>query len=100
MSLNLNSTDHAVEGQSLALCYQVFNAKFIISLVSFSFSLFFFIPFVFFCPVSGHIHFSELGFSLIGRYSLFLGTKMIYISIYVGRRRHKNEMGSSQLQLT
>ena len=25
---------------------------------------------------------------------------MIYISIYVGRRRHKNEMGSSQLQLT
>ena len=30
----------------------------------------------------------------------FLGTKMIYISIYVGRRRHKNEIKFIQLQLT
>ena len=72
----LNSTDHAVERQPLALCQISFQCRnfwnFWISLVClFFFFTFFLIPFVFFCHVSGLIHFSELGFSLIGRYSLF-----------------------------
>ena len=39
------------------------------------FFTFFFIPFVFFCHVSGLIHFSELGFSLIVRQFVFLERK-------------------------
>ena len=74
----LNSTDHAVERQSLAFCQISFQCRnfwnSLISLVCFSFSLFF-IPFVFFCHVSGLIHFSELGFSLIGRQFVFLERK-------------------------
>ena len=99
----LNSTDHAVERQSLAFCQISFQCRnfwnSLISLVCFSFSLFFH-SFCFLLSRFWSYSFFRTWLFFNWQTVCFLGTKMIYISIYVGRRRHKNEMKFIQLQLT
>ena len=99
----LNSTDHAVERQSLAFCQISFQCRnfwnSLISLVCFSFSLFFH-SFCFLLSRFWSYSFFRTWLFFNWQTVCFLGTKMIYISIYVGRRHHKNEMKFIQLQLT